>query len=216
MKRSTLLGALVPPLRFSPDALFRVPTADGSAITLGRYLPRSPARFEEPVVLAHSLGTNRFNLDFDERYSLARALARRGFEAWVLELRGHGLSGHAGSSSFDLEARFDVPAALGAITSTGPARVLWVGHSRGGLLGLAHLARSPHAPIAAVAALASPLSFSAQPQVQRFARAVRPTLKLDVLPLALAAKAAAPFGFLPPPLGDFFARTANMDATVVR
>ena len=59
---------LPPPLVFAPDQLFRVGTDDGSAIALGRYHPRGEARFVEPVILGHSLGTNRFNLDFDERY----------------------------------------------------------------------------------------------------------------------------------------------------
>src|SRR5689334_4166748 len=80
-------------LQFQPDELYRSPTDDGSAIALGRYLPRERRRFQQPVVLCHGLGANRFALDFDERHSLARYLARRGFETWVLELRGRGLAG---------------------------------------------------------------------------------------------------------------------------
>lgn len=207
---------LAPALRFNPDELYKVPTDDGSAIALGRYRPRGPRRFVEPVVLGHSLGTNRFNLDFDETYSVARALARRGFEAWVLELRGHGLAGSAQGSTFDVEATHDVTAALRAVTSTGAPGVLWVGHSRGGMLAYAHLARNPRAPIRAIANLGTPVHFEASPGLKRFIAAVAPTLQLPVLPLGLAAKAAVPIGLPPDPIGKYLVRAENMDKTVIR
>jgi pimeloyl-ACP methyl ester carboxylesterase len=206
---------LAPPLEFKPDALFRVPTADGSAIALGRYLPRGPRRWAEPVILAHSLGTNRFNLDFDERYSVARAAARAGFEAWVLELRGHGLGGSAAGATFDTEVDFDVTAALSAVLSTGAQQVLWVGHSRGGLLAYAHLARNPQAPIRAIATLGSPVTYDVQPGVQRFVGAIEPTLKVPVLPLRLGGR-AWPFGLPPDPLGKYLVRADNMHPVVIR
>ena len=80
-------------LPFKPDELYRVPTDDGAAIALGRYHAREARRYAEPVILCHGLGANRFHMDFDEHYSLARYLARAGFETWVLELRGRGLAG---------------------------------------------------------------------------------------------------------------------------
>lgn len=205
----------VPALRFEPDQLYRVPTADGSAIALGRYHPRGPRRFAQPVILGHSLATNRFNLDFDERYSVARFLARRGFEAWVLEVRGHGLGGSAVGATFDTEAEHDVAAALQAVTSTGSDGVLWVGHSRGGLLAYAHLARNPSAPIHAIVTLGTPLTFAEQPGVQRFVGALGPTLKLPVFPLQLGAK-AWPLGLPPDPIGKYLLRGANVDPVVVR
>ena len=205
---------LPPPLVFKPDELYRVPTADGTAIALGRYHPRGPRRFVEPVILGHSLGTNRFNLDFDERYSVARGLARRGFETWVLELRG-GIAGNSDGATFDVEAQHDVAAALTAVVSTGPASVTWVGHSRGGLLAYAHLARNPTAPIRAIATLGSPLTFDTQPGVQRFVAALGPTFRLASLPLALAGK-AWPLGLPPDPIGKYLVRADNMDPLVIR
>lgn len=205
---------LPPPLVFKPDELYRVPTADGTAIALGRYHPRGERRFVEPVILGHSLGTNRFNLDFDERYSFARGLARRGFETWVLELRG-GLAGSSEGATFDLEAEHDVAAALGAVLSTGPSQVTWVGHSRGGLLAYAHLARNPLAPIRAIATLGSPLTYDVQPGVQRFVAALGPTFRLPMLPLELASW-AWPLGLPPDPIGKYLVRADNMDPTVIR
>lgn len=205
---------LPPALVFKPDELYRVPTADGTAIALGRYHPRGPRRYVEPVVLGHSLGTNRFNLDFDERYSFARGLARRGFETWVLELRG-GLAGSSEGATFDTEAEHDVAAALTAVTSTGAPAVTWVGHSRGGLLAYAHLARNPNAPIRAIATLGSPLTFDAQPGVQRFVNALGPTFRLPTLPLELASW-AWPLGLPPDPIGKYLLRADNMDPLVIR
>ncbi len=205
---------LPPPLTFKPDELYRVPTADGTAIALGRYHPRGPRRFQEPVILGHSLGTNRFNLDFDERYSVARALARRGFEAWVLELRG-GLAGSSEGATFDTEAEHDVAAALTTVLSTGSTGVTWVGHSRGGLLAYAHLARNPTAPIRAIVTLGSPLTYDVQPGVQRFVAALGPTFRLPSLPLTLGSW-AWPLGLPPDPIGKYLVRADNMHPTVIR
>lgn len=206
----------ITPLRFEPDELYRVPTADGSAVALGRYHARGERRFVEPVLLVHSLGTNRFNLDFDERYSVARALARRGFESWVLELRGHGLGGSARGSSFDVEATHDVTAALGAVTSTGAPGVLWVGHSRGGMLAYAHLARHPGAPIRAIANLGAPVHFEASPGLKRFIEVVSVGLRLPGLPLGVAGRLAAPLGLPPRPVGQYLVRAENMEPEVIR
>ncbi len=203
-------------LQFRPDQLYRVQTDDGSAIALGRYLPRGIRRFREPVVLAHGLGTNRFGLDFDERYSVARGLARRGFEAWVLELRGHGLAGSPVGSSFDVEATHDVTAALRAVCSTGAEQVLWVGHSRGGLLAYAHLGRFPSAPIRALVALGSPLSWDTSVGLKAFVSLAQPFLNLDVVPVGTFAKSLAPVGLPPNPVGKYLARAENMEPDVIR
>lgn len=193
-----------------------MPTEDGSAIVLGRYRPRGEARFDEPVLLAHSLATNRFNLDFDERYSVAQALARRGFEAWVLELRGHGLGGSGQGSTFDVEASFDVAAALRTIISTGVSRVHWVGHSRGGQLAFAHLARSPTAPIAAIAVLGAPVGFAVQTGLRPFVAALSPAFALESLPLRLGARAAVPVGLPPDPVGKYLLNAENVEPEVIR
>ena len=204
-----------PALQWEPDQQFRVSTEDGSAIMLGRYRPRGDLRRNTPVILAHGLGTNRFNLDFDERLSVARILARAGFEAWVLELRGHGLVGDAASSSFDREANFDVAAALKTVISTGATGVHWVGHSRGGLLAYAHLARFPQAPIRSIVAMGTPVKFDAQPGVRNFVNWVAPLLKLPVIPLSMA-KLTSPLGLPPDPFGKYLLNAANVDPLIIR
>ena len=128
-----------PQTSFRPDEVYRVPTPDGAAVALGRYHPRVPRRYAEPVILCHGLGNNRHTMDLDERHSLARYLARAGFESWVLELRGRGLAGGPIDATFDDQVIHDVATALETVRSTGSREVLWVGHSKGGQIGRAHV-----------------------------------------------------------------------------
>jgi pimeloyl-ACP methyl ester carboxylesterase len=84
------------------------------------------------------------------------------------------------------------------------------------LLALAHLARTPTAPIRAVAMLGAPITFEHQVGVQRFVSALGPTLRLEVIPLRLPARAAAPLGLPPDPIGKYLLRAENTDPAVIR
>lgn len=183
-------------LTFRPDELHRVRTDDGATIAMGRYLPKGERRIEEPVILCHGLGANRFTFDLTERYSLARRLAERGFEAWILELRGRGEAGRSPSCSFDRQVDFDATAALRTVLATGAKGVLWVGHSKGGLVALAHAGKNVDSPIRAIAALGSPTSFEYQRRLKPFARVVRPLLAAPAVPIQHLARVAM---WVPPP-----------------
>lgn len=200
-------------LKWSPDEVYRPRTSDGAYIALGRYHPRGRRLWAEPVVLAHGLAANRFDLDFDERYSLARFLARRGFETWVLELRGRGHAGvHGRHTSFDDQAEHDVAAALREIGRP----VLWVGHSKGGLAAYAHLARNPLAPIRAVVTLGSPVTFPHDTGFKAFTRVVAPLFGLPVIPLRALTRLATVVGLPPEPIGSYLVNRENLEPRVVR
>jgi pimeloyl-ACP methyl ester carboxylesterase len=121
------------------------------------------------VILCPGYACNRNFLDFDERYSLARFLARRGFDAWVLELRGHGYSEPAGGRSsrgwtFDDLVQFDVPTAVTHVRARcAGRRLVWVGHSMGGMVMYAALGQNPtvQESLAGLVTLASPIAFPA-------------------------------------------------------
>ena len=204
-------------LTFAPDNVYRVQTDDGAAVALGRYAPRGERRFAEPVILCHGLGVNRFLLDFDEQRSLARHLARAGFESWVLELRGRGLAGHAGDTDFDEQAEHDVSAALRAVLSGNSlaSQAFWVGHSKGGLLALAHLGRHPEAPIKAVVALGSPMHLSAHPLLERALTAVAPKLPSRGVPFG-TVRAMAGLGIPVAPFATLFISGENTSPEVFR
>src|SRR5579885_782730 len=95
-------------------------TADGWRLALHRHRPRRGGS-GLPVILCPGYGCNRHFIDYDERYSLARFLAARGFDAWVLELRGRGLShpmpgcARPWRWTFDDLARVDGPAAIARV-----------------------------------------------------------------------------------------------------
>jgi len=122
------------------DELHHAATSDGWGLALYRYRPATITPGREPVVLCHGMLTNRFNVDLDEEISLARYLRGCGFDAWVMELRGHGGSrrGAAGGRfdwNIDDYIQRDMPAAIDYVRKeTGAERVHWFGHSMGGMI----------------------------------------------------------------------------------
>ena len=143
-------------------------TADGWRIAIHPYAPSGPVRRKHAVVLCHGLASNHLGFDVHPDVSLARHLARRGYLTLALDLRGGGdserpsLGGarHFGWS-FDDYLFFDVPAALAyAKHVTGAAAVHWVGHSMGGILGYAHLARGGSADMRSLTVIGSSLDYS--------------------------------------------------------
>jgi len=184
------------------DEVHHARAEDGWTLALHRYRP-APRRYHEPLVLCHGLGANRFNFDLDASCSLARDLCARGFDVWVLELRGAGASDRPSWSSgrrwgwdFDTHVTLDLPAALGLVRRvTGVRRVFWLGHSMGGMLGYALLPGAGPDELAGVVAVASP------GRVDRSA-----LLRPRWLARALCLLPAVPFGpigrFLSPFLGS--------------
>ncbi len=140
-------------------------TADGWDLALHRY-PGSRADLP-PVILCPGYACNRHFVDFDERYSLARFLARRGFETWVLELRGRGnseaiLGGGNREWIFDDFVRFDLPTAISYVRGRcADRRPVWIGHSMGGMAMYAALGqyRRLEQSVAGLVTLAAPVVF---------------------------------------------------------
>jgi len=205
-------------LRGGEDELLFAETADGWRLALARRHPRALSR-KLPVLLVHGIAANRGALDFVlERWSLAAHLAAAGFDCFALDLRGHGASRSSPAArkdwTFDDYLRLDVPAALAAVrNATGSKRVLWVGHSQGGLIGMAACAAYPDA-VAGLVALAAPAFFGAQRSLKLF-------LRFGVL-LAFRfsrffARSLAPFsGYWHPPLSEIAINGRNVTRPVYR
>ncbi len=115
-----------------------------------------------PLLMVHGTFSNRTFFFGREERGLGWYLAARGFDVWVAELRGHGRSGDAGlRERWDFEdwIRRDAPALVGAVcAATGHDRLVWVGHSAGGVIGyaLAGLGRKESDAIAALVTAGSP------------------------------------------------------------
>lgn len=125
-----------------PEILY-APTEDGWRLALCHWAPLSTwQRKRHPILMVHGLGANRLNMDLDDRYSIARAAAKRGFHVYVLELRGAGLSRapHGRDRSrfqwgFGDYAERDLPAAIQTVLErTGASQLHGLGHSMGGML----------------------------------------------------------------------------------
>ena len=121
-------------------------------------------RHRTPLVMLHGLGANRLNFHLTERYSVALAMAERGFDVYVPELRGAGLSrfaeGEAAKSrewGFADYALRDVPAVIGKVCelSNSPA-VHALGHSMGGMLLYAYATTRP-ARLRSICTVGAPL-----------------------------------------------------------
>lgn len=71
-----------------------VPNSDWR-LALWRYLP-SPAapQRNHPLLLLSGIGTNAIGYDLSPESSFARYMSGQGFDTWVLEVRGAGLSAH--------------------------------------------------------------------------------------------------------------------------
>jgi oxygen-independent coproporphyrinogen-3 oxidase len=140
----------------------RVHADDGVELALFRAEPASRRPGALPLLFVHGTFSNRlFFLGARER-GLARYMAERGFDAWVAELRGHGRSGPAGRRSawqFEDWIRRDAPAFVAGVQrATGRSRLVWIGHSAGGIIGVAYagLGAEHSEAIAGLVTVASP------------------------------------------------------------
>lgn len=158
-------------------------TEDGHRLALTEVAAGS-GRFSSapPVLLIHGFAQNRRAfLDGP----LPDLLLSRGMAVFVGELRGHGLSRadlmgrpFGGRRTLRDHLALDLPALIKRVLEvTGAAQVHYMGHSMGGLVGLACLPRSP--PFASLTAWATPLRLGAsRPSVGLASRAVHPILGL--------------------------------------
>jgi predicted alpha/beta hydrolase len=116
-------------------------TSDGVRLALARFAPPAGTARRRVALLTHAMMARG---SYHGRF--AAFLAEGGVEAWVLDFRGHGASvppsaarGHRGWSFDDLVRR-DLPAAFAHVARAAdvvPSELCYVGHSLGGLAGLA-------------------------------------------------------------------------------
>jgi pimeloyl-ACP methyl ester carboxylesterase len=114
-------------------------TDDGWTISLYRYLPEGDPH-PYPVLCGHGLAGSRYIFDVHERYSMARALASRGFDTWLVDLRGRNESWAPGRAreraqwTFDDFVFRDIPAAAEKVCAlSGANGLFWVGTEMSGI-----------------------------------------------------------------------------------
>jgi predicted alpha/beta hydrolase len=152
--------------------LHRITTDDDVSLAVHRLGPREGT----PVLLVPGTFSNWSFWLGTRGTGFARLIAHAGYEAWVLDFRGHGASqgpARAQRWCFDDWGRRDIPAAVRAIRAEGRQPIL-VGHSAGALSILAALAADPDVASSARSAIiaAAPL-----PWMQRWRRPVAHALR---------------------------------------
>jgi pimeloyl-ACP methyl ester carboxylesterase len=161
------LGAhLLYPLRGERAQQLTATCADGWQLAVW-YRPAVPQRrFLEPIILCHGLGNNHRVFDLNAPLSLSAALSAAGFDVYAVDLRGAGQSqrppkGARFHVSIDDHVQFDAPAVLElARRQSGGFSALWVGHSLGGLVGLASAGEGSQELLAGIVTLGAPVFFS--------------------------------------------------------
>ncbi len=150
-------------LREARPELLRAATADGWSLAVW-HRPAARRRFATPVVLCHGFGNNAAFFDFQRPWSLAAFLSDAGFACYSVELRGAGASEPPDEGPWDAtvddHVRHDAPAVVDLVCRHAGARsVLWVGHSLGGLVGLASAGTTLAGRVAALCTIGSPVFF---------------------------------------------------------
>lgn len=165
-------------------------TREKFELALERLRIKEKAPPPSPVVLCHGLFADSRFLNLEEDMSLARFLAKEGFDVWNLSLRGTGRSLNPlqwGSKSWNLDDVIDndVAAVIRYVQKeTGKARLLWVGYEMGGMLLYGYLEKKGASGLAGLVTIGAPVTFN-QPEQEPIKRllglAERPWLKKIVL-----------------------------------
>lgn len=181
----------------------RVRAADGTALVLTEL---GESRGAWAVILFHGFAQNRSAY---VEGALPAALIEQGARVFAAELRGHGRSKHAGLSLDHGLATYldqDLPALVDAARAiAGVERIVLVGHSMGGILGYAHLARDHR--LSGLVTLGAPVIFGAdRPVLRATARVVRPfaaRIPTAGLPIDRLLRTLARAATMPPGKGVF-------------
>ena len=144
------------PFYYSPkswDEFYYADTNDGWQIAVYHYKPKE-SRYDpnrDPVILCHGLACNSYFWHLDKSVDFPKYLADRGYDVWMLDLRGVNRSRRkteiAGFQGMDVRgadpniwsvddyALRDVPAVIDLVKKkTGKKQVNWIGHSMGGMI----------------------------------------------------------------------------------
>jgi len=119
-----------------------IDTNDQKRLAVSRIKPRGAGSLSIPVILVHgSYSTRNFWIS-PKGVGLGPCLADQGFDVWIPELRGHGLSPKGDSFSkitAEDQIRYDLPAIQEAVYAKTGSSAFWIGHSFGGLFMIAAL-----------------------------------------------------------------------------
>ena len=122
--------------------VYRIKTEDEVELAISRIHSRGEMTRQAPVILVHGTYCTRSFWVSSKGIGMGVYLAEQGFDVWIPELRGHGLS-PKGESFSDITAedqiRYDLPAIQEFVNQMTETPAFWIGHSFGGLFIVAAL-----------------------------------------------------------------------------
>jgi len=189
-------------------------TEDGAAIHLHRHPANGP-----PVLVVHGISSNHRCWDLTKDRSLAVALNQAGYDAWLLDLRGHGMAhkdidGHNQRDGWTIGhyARYDLNTAIEHIkTQTGVDRLGYVGHSMGGMVALLYVEMFGDTNFSAMVSVAAPVDFASPDPLSKWAqRSTTLTLLSPNVPTARMARLFSRFQDLPLRVDDLLWSHTNV------
>lgn len=156
--------------------LYEVITPDRARLILTRKRPVEPSPDKTPVLMLHGLGQNRYSFDLTRR-SMANFFVKNGYDVYIAELRGHGLSRANGSpypKTFEEYVNLDVPVLIEFVRKISECpKVFILGHSLGGTICYC-LSSLTHHHIRGMIPIAGPSHFGrGVPLVKACARIIR-------------------------------------------
>lgn len=125
--------------------IHRLRTADGADITVTRIPGRSVQNTCRPVILLHGTYSKRNFWISPRGIGLGPFLSGKGFDVWIPELRGHGLSpkgNHFPRITAEDQIRYDIPSIQAYVYKKTGHKTTWICHSFGGVYVLAALSRN--------------------------------------------------------------------------
>lgn len=117
-------------------------TEDMAEIAISHIRPEEDEKESVPVILVHGTYSKRNFWISPKGIGFGRFLADQGFDVWIPELRGHGLSPKGkdfSSITAEDQIRYDLPAIQRYVENHTKSPVSWIGHSYGGVYILASL-----------------------------------------------------------------------------
>ena len=212
-------------------------TDDGWKLGIRHIRPEHPDPGKLPVILAHGMGLNATFWTITDDH-LPGQFAARGYDVFLVDLRGSGLSHRVGPWgtidsrlretflrelgtgrwTMDDQAFHDVPAIIDYVCAeTGKDRVNWVGHSLGGMMMFPFLETNPNAPkVANLVAMGSPATLQKYPRHALLGanRALR-----SLLSVVSTGRIARPMKYYRLPglaaIDRFYYTTSNVSQTTV-
>lgn len=196
-----------------------VTTSDGWVIH-AYHRKAQERRFAEPVVLCHGIAANFSFLEFLPPQNLAQFITALGFDTYSIDHRGDASStppDWLNDANFDDLVRLDIPAILEVVTEHSKQKqVLWVGHSLGGLIGLA--AASAKSGIVGICTIGSPVFFKLQNVYAWLLKLGQWASPSGLFPTDFLGRLVAPFASLVnvDKIASFSANLRNIDAASQR